>query len=327
MTTTARNMIEKPVLQIGELARFEEEFAVFLASVGLHGYCPCTAAYIGVPCIKDDNGEHGAARIRVAALLLDCVPAEHMGSVRVRGAKLTPEAVWANITALSLGEVEGQRGPQIQDRYITFQLSDTDAAGDPMPTMSDSGINRTLDGANEIMVLAASFSSACETAKTTNEFPVTERMMIAKIKALVVAADERFRAYLKSWRTITKLADLRTILLEDAREVRGASSPAGIPSRTFATTDPMTQMMASMAALKAEVAAMSKNRGSNGYQRSGGGGGGGGATARVRHPYSVLQNPDHAPDKISNWQWCDHHEAWSTRHGTDTCERHGLPSQ
>ena len=324
--TTTKNMIEKPVLEIGELARFEEEFAVFLASHGLHMCCQCTAEYIGVDLIDNDEGDHGLARIRVAALLLDCVPIEHMGSVRVKkGVKLSPEAVWANITALSLGEVTGQRGPQIQTRCTEFQLSDADAAGDPLQPMSDAGINRTLDSANEIMALAASFSNACKAAKITNEFPVTERMMIAKIKALVVATDERFRAYLKSWREISKLAVLRTVLLEDAREVRGASGPAGPQSRTFVTTDPMTQMMASMAALQAEVAAMNKNRGSNGYQR--GGGGGGGAATKMRHPYSVLQNAEQAPDKISNWQWCAHHKAWSTSHGTDTCERQSLPSQ
>ena len=326
MTTTTKNMIEKPMLQIGELARFEEEFAVFLASHGLHMYCQCTAEYIGVDLVADDTGDHGLARIRVAALLLDCVPIEHMGSVRVKkGVKLTPEAVWANITALSLGEVTGQRGPQIQTRYTEFELSNADAEGDPVQPMSDAGINRTMDSANEIMALATSFSKACTAAHTTNEFPVTQRMMIAKIKALVVATDDRFRAYLKSWRSIDQLAELRTVLLEDAREVRGASGPAGSQSRTFVTTDPMTQMMASMAALQAEVAAMSKNRGSNGYQR--GGGGGGGAAAKIRHPYSVLQNSEQAPDKVSTWQWCAHHKAWSTSHGTGTCERHSLPSQ
>jgi len=324
--TNNKSLIEMPRLNVAELAAYEEKMTLFLASQGLHMHVAFAATYTGATLITDEDGAHGLARIRVAALLMDCVPAEHMGAVRLApGTKLTPEAIWVKITALSLGEVKGQRGPMIHQRYNDFALLSVDADGNEVPPLSEAGISLTLDAANEIMAQARSYTRACTTASIQNEFPITEPMMIARITALVVAADDRFRPYLKSWRPIKTLAKLRAELQEDAIEVRSSSGPGRPTARAFIAADAMAQLTATMAAMKAEMNAM--NAGGAGRGGSGGSGGGGGAGAgrsgggsgSVRHGHAAMSNRDQPPDQTGRWKWCDNHGMWSTSHDTASC--------
>ena len=325
-STSNKSLIEMPQLNVSELALFEEKMAIFLASIGLHPYVGFAAKYTGVDLIEATDGVHALARIRVAALLMDCVPAEHMGAVRLGpDTALTPEAVWIKITALSLGEVKGQRGPMIHRRYNDFALLSVDADGNEVNPLSEAGISLTLDAANEIMAQARSYTTACKTAGIQNEFPITEPMLVARITALVVAADDRFRPCLKSWRPINKLAALRTELQEDAIEVRGSGGPGRSTARAFIAADAMAQLTATMAAMRAEMNEMNAGgAGRRGGSGGGGGGGGGGGSGNVRHGHAAMSNRDQPPDQSGRWKWCANHGMWSTSHDTASC-RIGSP--